>query len=218
MEHNIKFVFLFCQPEYTTGLDLSLNGLQQRGILAISPAILPLTNLTDLNLSYNMLSRQDTSAIQQIAKICSNLTKLKKLNLTGNHIRAGVGIILQRLQSNLTHLALGGCGVGEDNLRIMCSLETLGHLKSLKLDGSGLTNYIDLLCNFILKSATTLEFLSIEDNMFVSSNVALLCQMIKQLLSLKTLSLCYNHFLPDDIRTFRKEFPTLEIINKDWLY
>ena len=53
--------------------------------------------------------------------------------------------------------------------------------------------------------------------MLDSSNVTPLCQMIKQLHSLKMLSLCYNHLLPDDIRTFREEFPALEIINKDWL-
>ena len=171
----------------------------------------------ELNLAYNMIAHRDTCAIQQIATICSNLSRLKKLDLSGNYIKAGVGIILQCLQSNLTHLALSGCGVEEGNLHKMCSLKTLGHLKSLRLDANGLANYVDPLCNFIIKSARTLEHLSIEDNMLDSSNVTPLCQMIKQLHSLKMLSLCYNHLLPDDIRTFREEFPALEIINKDWL-
>ena len=172
----------------------------------------------ELNLSYNMIGHRDTCAIQQIATICSNLRRLKKLDLSGNYIKAGVGIILQCLQSNLTHLGLSGCGVEEGNLYKMCSLKTLGHLKFLRLDGNGLANYVDPLCNFITKSARTLEHLSIEDNMLDSSNITPLCQMIKQLHSLKMLSLCYNHLLPDDIRTFREEFPALEIINKDWLF
>ena len=186
--------------------------------MVISPAIMPLTNLTELNLSYNNLYSRDTNAIQEIANICSNLTKLKKLDLSGNYIKAGVGTILRCLTSNLTHLALGGCGVEEEILREMCLMENLRHLQSLKLYSSGLANCLDLLCNFILRSAKTLEYLSIEENMFVSSSVAPLCQMIQQLHLLKKLSLCYNHFLPDDITTFREMFPALEIINRDWLY
>lgn len=206
------------QPEITTGLDVALNGLQQRGIIAISPAILPLSNLTKLNLSYNQLWYQHTSAIEEMANICGNLAKLKKLDLSGNYIKGGVCIILQRLQSSLTHLSLGGCGVEEGNLREMSSLETIGHLQSLRLESSGLVDCIDSLCSFILKSANTLEYLSVEDNMFDSSSVAPLCQTVKQLPSLKMLSLSYNHFLCNDIRTFREEFPTLKIIDTDLLY
>lgn len=195
-----------------------MNGLQEEGINAISPIILTFTNLTDLNLSYNGVTRNDTAAIQQIANICQKLTNLKKLDLTGNYIRSGVCTILRCLQSPLIHLALGGCGARESDLREMCALDTLQDLRSLKLDGSGFVSCIELLCTFILKSAATLESLSVEDNMFNSSSVALLCQMIRQLPLLKTLSLCYNHLLPDDIRVFQKEFPALEVINRDWLY
>lgn len=195
-----------------------MNGLQEEGINAISPIILTFTNLTDLNLSYNGVTRNDTAAIQQIANICQKLTNLKKLDLTGNYIRSGVCTILQCLQSPLIHLALGGCGARESDLREMCALDTLQDLRSLKLDGSGFVSCIELLCRFILKSAATLESLSVEDNMFNSSSVALLCQMVRQLPLLKTLSLCYNHLLPDDIRVFQKEFPALEVINRDWLY
>ncbi|KAL9956484.1 hypothetical protein ACROYT_G037965 [Oculina patagonica] len=206
------------EPAIVTGLNLSMNGLQEEGIDAISPIILTFTNLTDLNLSYNGITRNSSTAIQHIANICKKLTKLRKLDLTGNYIRSGVCTILQCLQSPLTHLALGGCGARDCDLREMCALDTLHHLQSLKLDGSGFVNCIELLCNFVLKSAGTLKFLSIEDNMFNSSNVACLCQMIRQLPLLKTLSLCYNHLLPDDIRAFQKEFPALDVINRDWLY
>ena len=197
-----------------------MNGLAQHGINIIASTLLALTNLTDLNLSYNLLGHRqsDATAIHQIANICSNLTKLKKLDLSGNYIKAGVGVILQRLTSNLTHLALAGCGVGEDILREMCLMETLNHLQSLNLGCNGLVNCINLLCKFALKSSTTLQCLSIEENMFVTSSVAPLCEMVKQLHLLKTLSLCYNHFLPDDIIAFREQFQTLEIINKDLLY
>ena len=215
----ITFCLFYFQPEVVMGLDLTMNGLAQYGINMIAPTLLTLTNLTDLNLSYNLLGHRqsDATAIQQIANICSNLTKLRKLDLSGNYIKAQVRVILGRLTSNLTHLALGGCGVGEDNLREMCSMQTLHHLESLNLGCNGLVNCIDLLCTFILKSAATLEYLSIEENMFVTSSVAPLCEMVKQLHSLKTLSLCYNHFFPDDITAFREQFPTLEIINKDLL-
>lgn len=187
---------------------------------AIAPAVLPLINLTDLNLSYNVISYRETDAdaVQQIANICSNLTKLKKLDLSGNYMKAGVCVILRSVTSNLGHLGLGGCVVGQDNLREMCSMETLNHLQSLNLDCNGLGNCVNLLCKFILKSARTLEYLSIAENMFVTSSVAPLCQMVGQLHLLKTLSLCYNHFLPEDIMAFREQFPAVETINRDWLY
>lgn len=206
------------QPAIVTGLNLTMNGLQEEGINVISPVVLTLTNLTALNLSYNSITRHDTSAILQIANICGKLTKLRKLDLTGNYIRSGVCTILRCLQSPLTDLALGGCGARDCDLREMCAMDTVQHLQSLKLDGSGFVNCIELLCTFVLKSAATLEYLSLEDNMFDSSSVALLCQMVSQLPLLKTLSLCYNHLLPDDIRTFTKEFPALDLINRDWFY
>lgn len=212
-------ILYFIQSVIATGLNLTMNNLQEEGIELISPVMLTLTNLTDLNLSYNGLTHRNTSAIQHIANICGKLTKLKKLNLTGNYIGSGaVCTILRRLQSPLTHLALGGCGAREGDLHEMCAMDTLGHLQSLKLDGSGFVNCIEILCTFVLKSAATLEYLSIEDNMFISSSVAPLCQMIRELCLLKTLSLSYNHLLPDDIRAFKQEFPALEILNRDWLY
>lgn len=206
------------QPAIVTGLNLTMNGLQEEGINVISPVVLTLTNLTALNLSYNSITRHDTSAILQIANICGKLTKLRKLDLTGNYIRSGVCTILRGLQSPLTDLALGGCGARDCDLCEMCAMDTVQHLQSLKLDGSGFVNCIELLCTFVLKSAATLEYLSLEDNMFDSSSVALLCQMVSQLPLLKTLSLCYNHLLPDDIRTFTKEFPALDLINRDRFY
>ena len=103
------------------------------------------------------------------------------------------------------------------DLREMCAMDTVQKLQSLKLDGSGFVSCSELLCTFVLKSAAALEYLSLEDNMFDSSSVALLCQMVRQLPLLKTLSLCYNHLLLDDIRTFTKEFPALHLVNRDWL-
>ena len=195
-----------------------MNGLQEKGINVISPVLLTLSNLTALNLSYNGITRKNTTAIQQIATICGKLTKLRKLDLTGNFIRSGVCTILRHLQSPLTHLALGGCGARASDLREMCAMDTVQKLQSLKLDGSGFVSCIELLCTFVLKSAATLEYLSLEDNMFDSSSVALLCQTISQLPLLKTLSLCYNHLSPDDIQTFSKKFPVLHLINRDWLH
>ena len=194
-----------------------MNGLQEEGISVISPVLLTLSNLTALNLSYNGITRHNITAIQQIANICGKLTKLRKLDLTGNYIRSGVCTILRHLQSPLTHLALGGCGVRDCDLREMCAMDKNQKLQSLKLDGSGFVSCSELLCTFVLKSAATLEYLSLEDNMFDSSSVALLCQMVRQLPLLKTLSLCYNHLLLDDIRTFTKEFPALHLVNRDWL-
>ena len=200
------------QPAVVTGLDLTMNGLQEDGIKVISPVLLTLSNLTALNLSYNYITRHNTTAIQQIANICGKLTKLRKLDLTGNYIRSGVCTILRHLQSPLTHLALGGCGVRDCDLREMCAMDTVQTLQSLKLDSSRLVSCIELLCTFVLKSAATLEYLSLEDNLFDSSSVALLCQMVSQLPSLKTLLLCHNHLSLDDVRTFTKEFPALHLI------
>ena len=208
----------FIQPGIVTGLNLTLNGLQEEGINVISPVLLTLSNLTALNLSYNGITRHNTTAIQQIANICGKLTKLRKLDLTGNYIRSGVCTILQHLESPLTDLALGGCGARDCDLREMCAMDTVQNLQSLKLDGSGFVSCIELLYTFVLKSAATLEYLSLEDNMFDSSSVVLLCQMVSQLPLLKTLSLGYNHLLPNDIRTITKEFPALHLINRDWLY
>jgi len=193
-----------------------MNGLEEEGINVISPVVLTLSNLTALNLSYNFITHRNATAIQQIAKICGKLTKLRKLDLTGNYIRSGVCTILRHLQSPLTHLALGGCGARDCDLREMCAMDTVQTLQSLKLDSSGFVNCIELLCTFVLKSAATLEYLSLEDNMFDLSSVPLLCQMVSQLPSLKSLSLCYNHLSSDDMRTFTKEFPALHLVDRDW--
>lgn len=211
-------IFYFIQPAIITGLNLAVNGLREEGFNVISPIILTFTNLTDLNLSYTGVTHQNTSSIQQIANICNKLTKLKKLNLSCNYIRSGVCTILRLLQSSLTHLDLRGCGAREFDLREMCTLDTLNHLQSLKLDGGGFVNCIELLCSFVLKSAATLEYLSLEDHMFNSSSVSPLCEMIRMLPLLKGLSLSYNHLLPDDIRVFKDEFPALDLVYKEWLY
>lgn len=195
-----------------------MNGLQEDGIKVISPIISTFTNLTDLNLSYTGITSQNTSAIQEIANICHRVTTLRKLDLSGNYIRSGVYTILSHLQSPLTRLDLRGCGVRESDLCEMCKLDTLEHLQSLKLDGGAFVNCIKLLCRFVLKSAATLEYLSLEDHMFNSSSVSPLRQMITTLPLLKRLSLSYNHFSPDDIRTFKDNFPALELVYKEWFY
>lgn len=200
------------------GLNLAMNGLQEEGFNVISPIITTFTNLTDLNLSYTGITSQNTSAIQQIANICHRLKTIRKLDMSGNYIRSGVYAILHHLQSPLTHLDLRGCGVRESDLCEMCKLDTLKHLKSLKLNGGAFVNCIELLCRFVLKSAGTLEFLSLEDHMFDSSSISPLCQMIKTLPLLKRLSLSYNHFLPDDIRTIKDKFPAMDLVYKEWLY
>ncbi|XP_068716659.1 leucine-rich repeat-containing protein 14B-like [Montipora capricornis] len=212
------------EPEFTTGLDLALNELAfEPRFKAVSQAILPLNNLTELNLSYNNFCYRESKStkmepIIHLANICSNFVKLKKIDLSGNYIKAGASIILHSLNSSLTHLNLAGCGLKGDTLIEMSSMENLAHLQYLNLSGNGLARKVCQLSKFILQSAATLEFLSLEENSFVTSHVAPLCQIIKQLPFLKKLSLCYNDLLPNDVATFRENFPTVEIVYKDLLY
>ena len=199
-----------------SGLDVNMNMLEAKGINDISSLLLRFTNLADLNLAYNGLSHQDSKEIQLLANVCGTLTKLKKLNLSGNNLKSGIITILGCLRSPLTHLALSG--IRHKELHAMCSMNSLSSLKSLGLCTSSLVNWVEVLSRFVLNSAETIEDLSIEENKFTTESVPKLCQMIQQLHRLKRLSLCYNHFLPRDIQTFKEEFPDLEVINRDWLY
>lgn len=92
-------------------------------------------------------------------------------------------------------------------------METLGHLQSLKLNGSGYGRSHEVFSAFVLKSAATLKFLSAENTHFTSASIAPLFQLVRKLPLLKTLSLSFRNLLPDDIGAFKEEFPTLEIVN-----
>lgn len=186
---------------------------------AIAKAILPLTNLTELNLSYNNFCYHESSlsnvVLEHVANICSKLTKLKKLDLSGNYIKAGASIVLRAVNSSLTHLNLSGCGLKGNTLFEMSTSKNLVHLQHLILNGNGLARKFDPLSTFILKSARTLEYLSIDENSFETLHVTPLCHMLKQLPFLKTLSLCYNEFSLKDMVTFVETFPKTRIIHKD---
>ena len=201
-----------------TGLDLQMNSLEAEGVSTISPTLSGFTNMTELNLAYNRLTHRDTRAVAQLGNVCRNLHKLQKLNLTENDLRSETCSILRCLTLPLKSLLLNGCGVREAELRIMAGMEILFQLECLELSTNALVHCVNALPAFVMKSAKTLKYLSIEDNMLNSSCVVPLCEMLKKLHSLKTLSLCYNHFLPDDIQVFHQEFPALEIVNRDWLY
>lgn len=185
---------------------------------AIAQAILPLTNLTELNLSYNNFCYRESNlnnvVLNHVANICSKLTKLKKLDLSGNYIKAGASIVLRAVNSSLTHLNLSGCGLKGNTLLEMSASKSLLHLQHLILNGNGLARKFDPMLTFILKSARTLEYLSIDENSFETLHVIPLCQMVKQLPFLKTLSLCFNEFSLKDMSMLMETFPETRIIYK----
>ena len=195
-----------------------MNSLGAEGIVAVCKHLMGFTNLKDLNLAYNRLTHRDTRAVTQLGAACENLHQLQQLNLTENDLRFELCSILNHLKSPLKTLLLNGCGIQEAELRKLARMGTVSQLESLELSANALVHCMESFREFVIQSANTLRHLSIEDNMLNSSCVVPLCQILKSLHSLKTLSLCYNHLLPDDIQVFRETFPSLQIENRDWLY
>lgn len=217
--YGLDYFFFKFQSEVASGLDFTLNELSfEPRLKAIAQAILPLTNLTELNLSYNNFCYRESNlnnvVLNHVANICSKLTKLKKLDLSGNYIKAGASIVLRAVNSSLTHLNLSGCGLKGNTLLEMSASKSLLHLQHLILNGNGLARKFDPMLTFILKSARTLEYLSIDENSFETLHVIPLCQMVKQLPFLKTLSLCFNEFSLKDMLMLMETFPETRIIYK----
>jgi len=207
-----------------TGLHIRRNALGIQGINESAPVILTLTNITYLTLTHVYrglhvisLAQVNTkkSALQNIESICGNLTKLKKLDLSGNEIKCNVVAILQSLQSPLTHLALGDCGLKDSDLHEMCTIENLGHLEYLNLNSQGYGRSHEVFSAFVLKSAATLKSLTTEDTHYSStcSSIVRLFNLVRKLPLLIKLSLSCIKLSPDCIRAFKKEFPTVELLN-----
>ncbi|XP_001630619.2 uncharacterized protein LOC5510134 [Nematostella vectensis] len=199
-------------------LHCPFNSLEQEGVVTLCRSLITFTNLTDLNLAYNLIKHRDFEAIDGLASTFSILTNLKKLDLSENQLGSGVCQVLQSLKVNLTHLNIGGCGIRESELDAFMGIDSLCHLEVLDLSRNGMSYAVKAMCRFICKSATSLRFLLIEDNIFTAEHVPRLCRMLKKLSSLETLFICYNHLIPDDIKIIREAIPSVDVINRDYLF
>lgn len=199
-------------------LDLAMNSLEAEGIIELCPHIKTFRNLKDLSLSYNRLTHNNQQAIATLADTFRHLPNLKRLSLTENNLGHGVVTLLQSIQQPLTHLILNGCGIRTAELNSLCNNEKLHQLEHLELSTNALVNCLSAMVKFVLKSKQTLEWLYIEDNMFVTPSVERLCAMTKKIENLELLSICYNHLLPDDVRAIQDAIPHVKVINRDWLF
>lgn len=214
----IYFDFFLFQSDIIMTLDVSMNSLESDGIVSLSSYLKTFRNLTELNLGYNRLKHNNTSGITALADAIKHLSSLKKLTLTENILGSEICTILGNITSFLTHLVLNGCGVRSDELNAMSNMQSLHQLDHLELSTNALVNCLKPMSRFVCMSFKSLKHLSIEDNMFVSSSVADLCKMAKKLEKLETLSICYNHLIPDDVMIIQNAVPNVKVINRDWLF
>ncbi|XP_031558599.1 uncharacterized protein LOC116295040 [Actinia tenebrosa] len=215
---KVRSLASLLECDIITCLDVSMNSLENEGITSLSSYLKTFRNLTELNLGYNRLKHDNTSGITALADAIKHLSSLKKLTLTENILGSEICTILRNIASFLTHLVLNGCGTRSDELNEMCNMQPLHHLEHLELSTNALVNCMKPMSKFVCKSSKTLKHLSIEDNMFVSSSVADLRKMAKKLEKLETLSICYNHLIPDDVMIIQNVLANVKVINRDWLF
>ncbi|KAF0980188.1 hypothetical protein FDP41_013402 [Naegleria fowleri] len=125
--------------EHVESLDLSFNGLSKRGIVHWAKFGHKFTELTGLNLKFNMLR---DSAIIVLAQL-ECLKKLKHLNLASNKIdtEGFEAIVKSPYFSNITTLQLQENQIGLEDLSIQPSQVTLSQLTYLDLNQNCITTH-----------------------------------------------------------------------------
>ena len=147
--------------------------------------------LEELNLSSNNLVLAD---FQELQKPLSNLSQLKRLNLSNNP--DGISALLQRILpslKNLEELRLSNTHLNCDDLNKICnSLASLKSLKYLELSMNAIgPDGIKELAN-ILKEFSLLERLDLSRSCLQGNDINVLCQSLVPLKKLKYLNLSGN--------------------------
>jgi Ran GTPase-activating protein (RanGAP) involved in mRNA processing and transport len=108
-------------------LDLSNNSISNK----VVQALVQLTSLTSLNLSYNNIGAAGAEALAQ----STTLTNLTSLDLTYNNIGPGAAAALAQSTTltNLTSLDLSSNNIGDDGAEGLAQSTTLTNLTSLDL-------------------------------------------------------------------------------------
>ncbi|TYH82243.1 hypothetical protein ES332_D02G045900v1 [Gossypium tomentosum] len=121
-----------------------------------------LTNLEELDLSFNLFRNNTISFLQGLSSLksltlsdnhlqgsldierLSNLTNLKKLDLSGNQIESFQSFKDGGRKLELTHLEELNLDYNHFNTSVFASLNKLSNLKSLSISGNGLKGSIDM--------------------------------------------------------------------------
>ena len=206
------------QPDVLSELNVQMNSLESAGITSVAPIMAGFRNLTTLNLAYNNLRQTDSKAISLLSVAVKNM-KLKSLDLSGNYIKSNICQVLKAISTHLSRLLVNGCGIHHKELQMLSTMDQVSKLEHLELASNGLFQHMDSLTTFITKLSGSLRYLNLDENMFHTSTVRTFCSMIGSLEVLVSLSISYNHFLPEDREVIAQTFPHLQIAKyKEWLF
>jgi Ran GTPase-activating protein (RanGAP) involved in mRNA processing and transport len=188
------------------------NGIENKGVLALSHALQSNTKLTSLDLSGNLL---DHSSAAALAGALRNKSRLRVLKLNDTKIDSqSCEVILQGLLENTTLLTLELCSNYIQSLVVGTLTQVLAvntSLTDIKLGGNCISAGIDKIAA-VLQRNTTLKTLDLSSNYvgnfyppryhrgILQSNIVnqnALAHMLKVNTSLTSLDLSYNKI--DDI-------------------
>ena len=198
-------------------IDLSENNLQSTGCIVICKALHTVSTLTKFYLSNNEITEK---AANDIAAIFSKSTKIKELDLSGNHLQtAGCEIICKALQnvSTLTKLSLSNVVYDIEAVMSECQVEPFDFKKFTAIGTIRLKNSKGMFANLKVKrnansnvnSTLTdsiadvlgcngqLQELSVSGNDFQAADFAAVYKKMQNLSMLTKLDFSNNNFTDD---------------------
>ena len=172
---------------------LNLSGNHMTGQVAEDLAIVIKINpgLEHLHLSNNDLK----SSAVVILKALHETSKLKTLNLSGNHMTEQVAedlAIVIKNNSGLEHLHLSNNDLKSSAVMILKALQRNSKVETLNLSGNNMTGQVAEDLAFVIKNNPSLEHLHLYNNDLKSSAVVIL-KALQGNSKLKTLNLSGNN-------------------------
>ena len=151
--------------------------------------IVPVANLTKLDLSYNGINLNgDENATEILGSFLSHFSNLRRLSLNGNRLTNKLGAIL-KTSTKLEYLNVGACQLRQIDVSFLATLTSLSHLD---ISSTQLANKLNVL-KTVLMALEDLTILEMEDCGLNDECIRYLRPQLRSMMkSLKALNLYFN--------------------------
>jgi Ran GTPase-activating protein (RanGAP) involved in mRNA processing and transport len=178
-----------------TNLNLYCTTLTLKGVKLLASA-LPGSSIRILDLSYNFLTEESIKVISQ--SILTGNSRLRTLHLGGNSFGTEGLVslldVLRNKNTNLKHLDLSGCNLGDVGMDLLSSLRSESFIKILDLSRNNITNRGAYFIARIIENSLNLEKLVLRYNYISDAGVVDISNALLTNNRLETLYLGYNLF------------------------
>lgn len=167
-EPKIKILLEQVNTEHLKSLRLKYNSLSSADLISLTPAILPFTQLTCLDLSCNSInlfhSHHSADAMRQLF---TSLPLLHRLDLSNIRLKTKLRHILSVLNTPLTYLRLAGCGLNQVDVSYLASSHHAQSIQELDISENSLGAYVNVLVVLLQKIQSQIRVLEMEDSMLI---------------------------------------------------